>query len=313
MRIKWNGSEWVDVPEGVQDDQALYFDPMLKEKLEIIRVLIKKKFDCVIIIDGEERSGKSTLGLTIGSYLSNMRMSVDNVCSGMEDIKKKIRDIKPSTPDNIQVLMPDESSLVFNSKDAMQRANKTLMKVMDVIGQKGLVFIMILPSFFDLNKTIALRRSKALIHVYVDRQNYDRGRYAYFGTREKEQLYYQGKKNFNSYQQPKPRFRGRFTNYQPSWYEEYLEVKNRSLLEALDINADVSKLDVSAMKTKMLMDFRQNNPNVTVKELAKGFGMTEREVYRRFAKEKPLNGALKPPSIILPLPDKNDTNGDVIT
>ena len=70
----------------------------------------------------------------------------------------------------------------------MTREAKKLQKVLDVIGQKNMIFIIVLPSFFDLNKQIAIRRSKFLLHCYTD-NTLQRGRFTYFGERKKKILY----------------------------------------------------------------------------------------------------------------------------
>jgi hypothetical protein len=204
-----------------------YIDDMLLQKLENIKKIIKRNWDCVILIDGMERSGKSTLGLTIAWYLSEGKLTYDNIASDSDDAIRKCERL----PDCSQ-LMIDEGSLVFSSKETMSAEQRKLIKIMNVIGQKNMVFIIILPSFFDLNKFIAVNRSRFLLHVYTDNQLH-RGRFTYFSEKKKKILYDYGKKHYNSYKFPKANWVGGFWNFFPFENKEfYKEIKQKSLFEA---------------------------------------------------------------------------------
>jgi hypothetical protein len=105
---------------------------------------------------------------------------------------------------------------------------------MDVVGQKNMIFIICLPCFFDLNKTIAVRRSIFLCHV-TPGEEYKRGIFVYYGEKEKKELYINGKKNYDSYAFPYPTFPpGEYMDFEPPFYQEYKEiVKKESLKEVL--------------------------------------------------------------------------------
>lgn len=222
--------------------KEFYLDEFLKQKLDTLKhIVYKKNWDGVILIDGHERVGKSTLGICIGYYLSEGNFSVENICADNEDAVKKIE----TFPDK-SVLLVDEGSLVFNSRDAMKKEQKKLMKILNVVGQKNMIFIIILPSFFDLNKQIAIRRSKFLLHCYTD-NTLARGRFAYFGEDAKKKLYTIGKKNFDSYDYPKRSINelGRFTDFNPLG-DEYLETKKKSLFSALHEDEKKKSDDIRA-------------------------------------------------------------------
>jgi len=209
--------------------KEFFMDEFLKRRLDTLKhIVYKNNWDGVILLDGLERVGKSTLGIQIGYYLADGNFTVNNICVDNNDAVRKIE----SFPDK-SVLLVDEGSLVFNSKDIMKKEQKRLMKILNVVGQKNMIFIIVLPSFFDLNKQIAIRRSKFLLHCYTN-NTLQRGRFAYFGEDAKKKLYSVGKKNFDSYQYPK-RGRnelGRFPSFNPLG-EEYIETKKKSLFSAL--------------------------------------------------------------------------------
>ena len=127
----------------------------LKQKLDNVKKIIKKKWDAVITIDGGERIGKSTLGMTIAWYFSDGKLTIDNFAAGMQDAAEKIDKL----PDK-SILFVDEGSLVFNSKDSMTKESKKLQKVLDVVGQKNMIFIIIL---MMLNKSCSYWRE-----IYVN-------------------------------------------------------------------------------------------------------------------------------------------------
>lgn len=206
--------------------QEVSIDGYLKNKLDNIKIILEKNWDALIIIDGKERSGKSTLGLTTATYLYPS-FNQNNIAVDSEDAVRKL-EILP----NKSVLMLDEGSMIFSSKDAMSKAQKKIIKILNVIGQKNMVFIIVLPSFFDLNRWIATDRARFLLHAYTDHA-LTRGRFSYFGTKKLKKLYELGKKNYGSYASPEADFIGRYVDFKPSWYEEYLKVKQATLISVL--------------------------------------------------------------------------------
>lgn len=221
IRLKEIDGKLTIVKEG-----GIGFSGMLYEKLENVQKIRAKKWDCIFLIDGDRRAGKSTLGLTCAKILQP-NLTINNVASGMQDAIEKIKHLHDGS-----VLLIDEGSLVFNNKESMNKEQVHLMKIIDVVGQKQMVLIVILPSFFDLHKNIAVAHSRFLLHVYTGAQM-ERGYFAYFGKDKKRTLYTEGKKNFGSYKYPSADFTDRFVDYNPLG-QEYLDLKKQSLLEALE-------------------------------------------------------------------------------
>jgi len=207
--------------------ENFYIDGYLKSKLDNVKKIISKNWDAVILIDGKERSGKSTLGFVCAWYLSDGKVTINNISKDTEDAIRKIETL----PDK-SILFVDEGSMSFSSKDAMRREQRKIMKILDVVGQKNLCIIIILPSFFDLLKPIATRRARFLLHVYTD-EELNRGRFSYFGEKKLKKLYEYGKKNFGSYDKPESDFIGRFTDFKVPFFEEYLKLKRETLMLAL--------------------------------------------------------------------------------
>ena len=182
-------------------------------------------------------SGKSTLGFACAWYISDGKITMTNICEGTEDASNKLE----SLPDK-SVLIIDEGSLSFGSKDVMRKEQRRLIKILNVIRQKRMCLIIISPSFFDLNKYISADRSRFLLHTYTNKK-LERGRFTFFGEKKKKILYQLGKKNFNSYAKPKADFCGRFFKFDP-FGEEYLKLKKKSLMEAFHEKEDYNKYRV---------------------------------------------------------------------
>jgi hypothetical protein len=258
-----NNNKWEIV-----DNSNFWLDKPMLNMLNSVRSIQKKGWDGVILIDGMERSGKSTLAMICGWYLSNGTLSENNFASGLTDCAKKIQDL----PDG-SVLIVDEGSIVFSSRDAMNKEQRKLMQILDVVGQKNLVFIICLPCLFDLNKTIALRRSKFLLHVYPDSE-YNRGNYAFWGEKLKKKLYSYGKKNFDSYEYPPAEFIGKYFQFKPPFWDIYTEkIKKESLREVLKNATEGLDAEARAKSKllKVLKNLKQKYPDLTLRELGRIF------------------------------------------
>lgn len=240
-----------------------------------VKNMIKIKatgWDSILLIDGMRRSGKSTLGKTI-AYLIDPDMTIKNIIAGLKDSFTALETIKENS-----VLMFDESSLSFSSKDAMKKAQGQLLKIIDVIGQKRLTLIFIIPSFFNLNRAIAVDHSLFLLHVYPDK-TLKRGQFAYFGTKKKKFLYSIGKKNFNSYKKPQADFIGLFEDFIPTYEKEYLELKKDSLREALGLKGkDEKPLTEGDWRRHFIRRFVKNCPDIMKKDIARGFDVTPKTI-----------------------------------
>lgn len=248
VELSSNTNEWEELPD--DSPGGIYLDGYIKEKLDNILVIQKKGWDAVILIDGKERSGKSTLGMTLAWYLSKKKLTIDNFAKGVEDAKEKIKKL----PDK-STLMIDEGSLVFNSKDSRKNTNIQLQKIMDVVGQKNMIFIVILPSIFDLSRSLAARRSLFLLHVFVD-EEWKRGGFAYYGEEKKEVLYIEGKKNYNKYT-IEPEFVSSFVKFEPPFNKEYLKLKQDTLMRELDNGKPVENKTLSDLRKEVrLLKYR---------------------------------------------------------
>ena len=257
---------------------VININTLLWKKVQNIILVRKKGFDSIILIDGDRRTGKSTIAKTI-AYLLNSDLTIDNYVAGLQEAPDKLDKAVDES-----VLIFDEGSLVANSKESMRTLNVNLEKIVDVIGQKKLCLIFCMPSFFNISRSIAVSHSRFLIHTYVDK-DLNRGRFVYFSTKRKKFLYIIGKKNNHAYNKPAANFNGRFVDFKLPFEDEYLRLKMDSLKEALNPDPkkknEVSKLQRAKLVTELMINFKENCPEVANEVISKGFNISSREFYRR--------------------------------
>jgi len=182
---------------------SLYFDGKLIKGLKKVKKRITKKdHDYVIAIDGEEGSGKSTLANQIAKFI-DPSFDLSRVCMTPLEFSQAIMKAKKG-----QAIVYDEAFTGLSSRGALSEINKLLVSLMMEMRQKNLFVIIVLPTFFLLDKYVALWRAKCLIHVYM--KSSKRGYFTFFNRKKKKILYLRGKKDY-SYSVIKTKFRGRFT------------------------------------------------------------------------------------------------------
>lgn len=201
-----------------------FIDPVLRNELDNVRYrVLKKDFDFVTIIDGREGSGKSVLGMQIAKYL-DPEFSIDKLVFTSEEFIKVIRD--PKTKKG-SCIMLDEAFNAINSRASMTEVNRSMGAVATEMRQKNLFIVIILPSFFDLDKQFAIHRASSLIHVYL-KDNIERGQFVIFPRAKKLQLYLSGKRMYN-YSKPKSPYPPcKFTNHYTIDENEYRFKKSQA-------------------------------------------------------------------------------------
>lgn len=204
------------------NDDNFYIDGYLKESLDIAKSVIKKDWDMVFIIDGSEGSGKSVLAMQC-AYYCDPTLQIDKVVFTPAEFRDAIIKSKP-----YQAVIYDEAYTGLSARATMSMINRTLVSMLAEIRQKNLFVFVVMPTFFDLDKYVALWRSRALINVYTG-DKFERGYFKFFNKTRKKDLYIQGKKFYN-YNKPDSNFYGRFTKFLPVDEEEYKKKKRDALM-----------------------------------------------------------------------------------
>lgn len=244
--------------KGIKEHRkGFYMDEFLGTNLMKIPKFLRKSWDTVGIISGhgKVRIGKSTMAQQIGYFiawlLAGGDMDKDEKTKRWYVYKKPTKEVRFNLEENIvfgpqelmdkaaalykkygkhQVIIYDEGRAGLDSARAMAAINKIMQDFFQECGVYGHVILIVLPNYFKLHEDYAVVRSLFLIDVYAD-VNMNRGFFSFYNERQKEFLYYQGKKKIGTlkYQGVHPSFTGRFTKFLPLDDEEYNEAKMRAI------------------------------------------------------------------------------------
>jgi len=204
-----------------------YMDGKLQRSLEkkVKPTLKKKDEDYVVLIDGGERLGKSTFGMQLGKYV-DPTLNLDRICFSPDEFRKAI-----INANQYQCVIYDEAYRGMGSAGALTEINRILKGLMMEMGQKNLFVIVILPTFYLLDRYVALFRARGLFHVFQSSRR--KGYWRFFNKKNKQLLYMNplGKKYF-SYKHVKTGFKGRFYGAYAINEQEYRDKKAKSLKES---------------------------------------------------------------------------------
>lgn len=201
--------------------KGFYMDGYLKENLDRAKELFDKDWDIIFLYDGYEGSGKSVKAMQDCKYIDDS-FTMDRICFDPKQFTEAIKKGKPG-----QAVLYDEAYTGLSSRATMSLINRTLVSMLAEIRQKRLFVAIVMPTFFDLDKYVALWRSRALIHVYLGK-GFQRGFFSFFNMDKKKFLYVNGKK-FYAYSRGTPNFRGRFYEQYVVDEQEYRKLKAKSL------------------------------------------------------------------------------------
>lgn len=203
--------------------EQYYMDGYLRQGYAKAKNVVSKDWDWVMLIDGGEGAGKSVIAQQ-GAHEVDPTINLERITFTPEEFKTAVINAK-----KYQAIIYDEAYTGLSSRGTMSDINKTLVSMLAEIRQKNLFVFIVMPTFFDLDRYVAIWRSRGLIHVYTDK-GYGRGYFSYYNKDKKKNLYILGKK-FYDYKKPRPNFRGRFTNQYVVNEEEYRKKKLKALSE----------------------------------------------------------------------------------
>ncbi len=211
--------KWIVLP--LYSKEGFYMDGYLHKNLILYKKMVRQNRDMPFVVSGMEGDGKTVLLHTILKFCDHSYNIKRCYMDGNNFLRGLIKEEKPYKSHGL-----DEAQ-EFTSRDAMNKWVKKCIEVVSKIRAKKLYWGMAIPSFFELEKYLAIHRSRFLIYVYAVKGN--RGYFKFYNWERKKMLYLKGKKNYD-YNAVKPNFIGSFTlDAFPFKWEDYDGIKIDSI------------------------------------------------------------------------------------
>lgn len=210
------------------DGLEYYLDGYLKNNLDLLVKDVRDDNDCVFVVSGREGSGKSTVTFQAAKYV-DPTFTLDRVVFNTEDFHKIIISLGKKR-EKYKAVVFDEAIAGARAAQWATHVSQAIIQLLAQIRQFNLFVFIVIPSFFELNRYIAVHRSQALIHCYRDKLG-RRGSFAGYGWEKKKRLFLVGRKEYNMRVQH-PDFIGSFTKFMPLDDAKYREKKIQALSKA---------------------------------------------------------------------------------
>jgi len=245
-----------------------YMDNKLAIQLEtkVKAALHKNDEDYVLVVDGYEGAGKSTMAMQVGKFI-DPTLNLSRICFTPDEFRKAILGASKG-----QCIIFDEAFRGFGASSALSEVNKILKSLMIEMRQKNLFIIIVLPTFYLLEKYVALWRTKCLIHVH--KSGGRRGYFKLYNKRKKQMMYLNpiGKKYY-SYSHVKTKFRGRFYGKYVIDEQKYRKKKEKSFKDGYNTTKKEKYMD----QRNAMVDIVKKYTKFTQEEISlelKKYGIT---------------------------------------
>jgi len=239
------------MPYFERNGEKVYIHGYLKQGLDLYskNLTAKGNLDAVLIVDGYEGTGKSTMAFTMAAYI-DPTFSLKRVCFDAKTFYEATNDAKRG-----QAVVFDEGFRGFYSKEGTGKMNIMLEKMLAEVRQRNLFLIIVMPSFFLLSKYVALHRGLGLVHTFM-RSSFRRGYFSFYSARKKTMLYKKGR-DLLTYKPVAFDFRGNFVNWLPFDEDEYKKKKSESYAEIMDGAMNKTEKVAKEKNQKWALKFRR--------------------------------------------------------
>ena len=270
-----------------------YLNEFLISKLDLMIDRVKKKhpvLDSVLLIEGREREGKSTMSVACAYYISDKTGREFNHTHVFPDLDDLIEFAQKTEG---QIIIWDEPALHALTGDHASRTIKDLTRFLMMAGKKRHFIIINMTYFNKFNDYLVWQRPLGMIHVYT-KDNMP-GYYVYIRQKNLEGLWQDWRKyrqrNYAKWAVPK--VRGTFPDVLNPDYEfnvlsdfdinYYEKSKDRAInkigKETGTKSKDAADLEFKLFKAKVrraIMAMKKP----TIKDFSKGMGVSERTIIR---------------------------------
>ena len=227
----------------------------------------------------ENGTGKSVFAQQIGEAYTSMV----NEMNGLKipfDMNNIV--FTPKTLIDRAYKLPKYSCIILDEwEDAhyWSELGITLRQFFRKCRQLNLFMICIIPNYFQMPMNYAISRSLFAIDVVfnsTDNKAFDRGYFSFYNFGKKKNLYIKGKKTQN-YNCVEPIFRGRFLDGYAVPEKVYRQAKYDDMIKQ---EKEAKRPNAKQVKMDLFKQLRTAIPEITMKRLAEGFGISERTGFR---------------------------------
>lgn len=159
LKVRELGEDYFGAPGGRQISVPLYSFEALQWFADQVLNYTKHNFDQVILITGDERSGKSSLAFHLADTL-DPNWSLDNIGFTSEQVINITARAKSNS-----LIMMDEGSVSVHAADWNKREQLEFAKCFHVFGKMNLRYIITLPQKRYLNYSLRENRTHWWFHV----------------------------------------------------------------------------------------------------------------------------------------------------
>ena len=265
-----------------QKTDGRYMDGYLYENLQPIARSVTDDMTFMGIIYSstlENGTGKSVLAQQIGEAYTDMV----NKMNGLE-IPFNMNNVVFTPKDLIEraYKLPKYSCIILDEWEDTHYWSElgvTLRQFFRKCRQLNLFMICIIPNYFQMPMNYAISRSLFAIDVVfnsTDNKAFDRGYFSFYNFGKKKNLYIKGKKTQN-YNCVEPIFRGRFLDGYAVPEKVYRQAKYDDMIKH---EKEAKRPNAKQVKMDLFKQLRTAIPEITMKRLAEGFGISERTGFR---------------------------------
>jgi len=252
---------------------GLPFSEVLDTNIDAQKERINLNKASMIIIDGGQGEGKTTLAVHVAEYYQGKKINLkEQIALGGEDFQLKLRN---ALEKGYKVLIYDEAG-DFASRNAMTSFNRMMNRVFETFRTYQILIIICLPSFQVLDKSLFNKQiPRLLLHCHSRGATY--GDYhAYSLNKMYWILYYMQKYVVvsDAYKRQTPNFRGHFLPLPPIRQKELDKISTEAKISVLDKNVAMLNGWFTVRDMGKRTGFSNQKVRKTIKEL--GFEPTHK-------------------------------------
>ena len=256
----------------------LYIDDDLARVIDLCIKRFNTNHDNLIIMEGKERAGKTTLAKTIAAYYAWKR----NIPVGNNNIFFDPEELMTAAAERTKdIIIWDEAAFGGQSSQVSSRLQVRLTSMLMTCGKYLHFYIFIIPSFKRLSWYLAVHRSLALVSV-SEEDYHKRGPFIVLNERQKENLYEWYKIPERRYSIFKQGFHGKFSGQADKlaniFDEAEYEAKKDAAIQKFIIEQPEG--EASASKKELLQLKHAISNNFPVKKLCEVLNVDDSTIYR---------------------------------